>query len=234
VRNIVAVTYCYRTALAALLVTSSAVAAPSPSISAGSLPDSAEQHCSQREMCPGGTLCTTSLTPTEPSHEYTECARRGFGRGLVRRCSHANGSTLQLLLCPRGQAGKWPGSAEIARTELTTPKTTQPAEASPAAPPVTPSEARLSAHPAASALSGGANRADITHPEGIAPFSPGKRTTSLPQKSLGSSCSASKAKTSCSPFTLALWGVGLLFVLMRRKPASVTGQNVQTPCPTQS
>ena len=210
------VTYCHRTALAALLMTSSAVAAPSPPSSAESLPDSAEQHCSQREMCPGGILCTTSLTRTTPSHEYTECADRGFARGLVRRCSHKKGITLQLLLCPRGQAGNWPGSEEIAQAELAAREAVQPTETSPTAPPLNPSDARLSAHPDAGASGGGANRADMTRPEDIAPMAPVKRASVPPQKSRGPSCSASKAKPSGSLLTLAFWGAGLLFAIMRR------------------
>jgi hypothetical protein len=121
---------------ALLLETSGAVAAP-PSPSGGGPPvDPLAQHCSRREMCPDGIVCTTGLAGTEPAHSHTDCARRGFARGLVRRCSHNDGSIL--LLCPPGQAGDWPGSSALAAAELTPRATTEPAAGPPPAPPARP------------------------------------------------------------------------------------------------
>jgi hypothetical protein len=198
---------------AALLGASAAAAQPPPT---GPNSDPADHHCSLREMCPSGVLCTTGLAGTEPSWQYRTCNDRARARGLVPRCSHTTEKLLRVVLCPRGKTGSWPGSKERAKAELAARTPTEPAEASP------PTKAPTQASPSAPAAESTARQATSGAPAKAGPSTPTKRTPSPPSPPRSSNCAWVPSGSPVEAWPWPLWALAL--ALMNRKRAASKGR----------
>jgi hypothetical protein len=198
---------------AAVLAASAAAAQPPPT---GPNSDPADQHCSLREMCPSGVLCTTGLAGTEPSFQYRICVDRARDRGLVPRCSHTTEELLAVVLCPRGKTGSWPGSKELAKAELAAQAPTEPAGASP------PTQAPTQASPSAPAAESTARQATSGAPAKAGPSTPTKRTPPPPSAPRSSSCALVRSRSPVEAWPWLLWALTL--AAMNRKRAASKGR----------
>ncbi|MBN1612729.1 MAG: hypothetical protein JW940_39265 [Polyangiaceae bacterium] len=200
---------------ATVLIASGAAAQPS-----GAAPNPADQHCSLGEMCPSGTMCKTGVAGSKPSFQYVTCARRAYARGLVRRCSHLDKDILTLLLCPRGQAGSWPGSRALAKAELAEHAQSQPVEPTTTTTP--PAQATPNAPRTDEAHDRTAERASSGPPAETGPRAPTKPTSPPPSPGRTPSCSTVHGSSSHPASSWLLWAV-MLAVTRRRRAAVASG-----------